>query len=111
MEFIDDHGEGHPDWKRHCGDFVLTSEFDVVIGEGAKKDFIGLGVSYEIQRALRSMAIGHKFRFGYTFAWSSSEHISLTRACGCSRCEDILCESSSSECWTRTQDDVKYRAW
>ncbi|KAK0075314.1 hypothetical protein PV326_011686, partial [Microctonus aethiopoides] len=33
-------------------------------GEGAKKDFIRLGVSYEVQRALRSMNTGHKFRLG-----------------------------------------------
>ncbi|KAK0076337.1 hypothetical protein PV325_005553 [Microctonus aethiopoides] len=32
--------------------------------EGIKKVFIGFGVSYEVERALRSMEIGHKFRLG-----------------------------------------------
>ncbi|KAK0076023.1 hypothetical protein PV325_006000 [Microctonus aethiopoides] len=31
--------------------------------EGIKQGFIGFGASYEVQRALRSMEIEHKFRF------------------------------------------------
>ncbi|KAK0070971.1 hypothetical protein PV325_013753 [Microctonus aethiopoides] len=26
-----DDGEGHRGWKRHCGEFVLTSDFSVII--------------------------------------------------------------------------------